>query len=367
MATKKNGSFGGIHFTVKGKVERRRQRYFCSSCLVSFSLTPKFTYAESLIDELAKQYYDAKPSYRDLERRYEINRNKINNWVQERSEYFKDTIAVAQELNPIWTGHLAADGKVIKYRGQKGCMYIGVDNCGDIVHVLAGDSHENKTSWNQFFQELKLDIKYNLISLVSDGNPDIMDTCAVHYNAFIYAACHYHFLKRLDRSFGYLTVLRNPQKRNQFSVEINLRNKINRLLNRDTLTEFIADCKIINAGFDEKYYHGEYCDSMLDLLSDNLEYLIPHYLDRNISKTSNLAETTIRQYERRLKTIEGFQSAVGFKNYLNVFTMFLRFKNYTDCRGENRYKNGQNRLQLAGVDTSKIDWFSYGFRGKLPK
>ena len=47
--------------------------------------------------------------------------------------------------------------------------------------------------------------------------------------------------------------------------------------------------------------------------------------------------------------------------------MFLRFKKYTDCRGFNKHKNGQNRLLLAGVDTTEIDWFSYGFRKNLPK
>jgi hypothetical protein len=239
-------------------------------------------------------------------------------------------------------------------------MYIGVDFCGDIVHILASDSHENKTSWNQFFKELKLEINYNLISLVSDGNPDIMATCAIHYDSFVYAACHYHFLKRLDRSFGYLTVVRNAQKKKQFKLEIELRNKIHYLLHQDTLTEFIVDCKNLNEKYETNYYRGIYCDVMINLLTDNLEYLIVHYLDEYISKTSNRAETTIKQYERRLKNVEGFQSVIGFKNYLNAFTMFLRFKKYTDCRGENSYKNGQSRLQLTGIDSSKINWFDYG-------
>lgn len=313
-----------------------------------------------------KQYYEAKPSYRDLARKYDLNKNKINQWVTERSSNFKTTFDVAQELEPSWTGYLTVDGKTIKYRGHKGCMYIGVDNCGDIVHILAGDSHENKTSWARFFKELKLDINYCLIVLISDGNPDIMDTCLAIYGNFVYSACHYHFLKRVDRSFGYLTIIRNKQKKKQFKIEIELRHEIRRLLFQITITDFLNIYEKIVKDFSQKKYHGHYCYSMFGLLCDNVEYLIPHYFDSNIPKTSNLAETTIKQYERRLKTIEGFQSITGFRNYLNVFTIFLRFKKYTDCRGLNKYKNGQNRLQLAGVNTDKMDWFSYGFKENLP-
>jgi len=347
---------------MNGKMPRRCQRYFCGNCQKSFSQTPKFTYAQSLISELVKQYYEAKPSYRDLSRKYDIDKKRINGWVQEYSTNFKNTIEVAQELNPEWTGYLTVDGKLIRYRGRKGCMYIGVDNCGDIVHILAGDSHENKSSWSRFFQELKLEIGYRLVVLTSDGNPDILASCLIHYQYFIYAACHYHFLKRVDRSFGYLTVIRNKEKKKQFKLEIKLRHEIHHLLYQKTLSEFVVSYDGIVRGFRQRYYHGYYCSIMLELLRDNLGYLVPHYFDDNIYITSNLVETTIKQYERRLKTIEGFQSLAGFRNYLNVFTMFLRFKKYTDCRGFNKYKNGQNRLQLAGVDTSKIDWFSYGFR-----
>lgn len=360
MGAKKNGTYPGIHFTLHGKILRKRQRYFCASCLLSFSLTSKFTYARNLISELAKEYFETKSSYRDLARKYDLDKKRINDWVKDYSVNCKSTIDVARELKPSWTGYLTTDGKTIRYRGQKGCMYIGVDNCGDIVHVLAGDGHENKTSWGRFFQELARDINYVLVVLISDGNADILATCLMYYRYFIYQTCIYHFLKRIDRSFGYLTVIRHKKKKKQFAMEIGMRQEIHRLLHRDSLSALMSDYERIVNLFDKKYYRGQYCFTMVELLKDNLGYLVPHYFDNQIPRTSNLAETTIKQYERRLKTIEGFQSANGFKHYLNVFTMFLRFKKYTDCRGKNRYRNGQSRLQLAGVDTSGLDWFHWG-------
>lgn len=65
--------------------------------------------------------------------------------------------------------------------------------------------------------------------------------------------------------------------------------------------------------------------------------------------------------------MEGFQSFFSFKNYVNIFTMFLRFKKYTDCRRNNSYKNGNSRLQITGVNTEKIDWFVYGQKKQLAK
>jgi hypothetical protein len=341
-------------------MERKRQRYFCLKCLNSFSLTSKFTYSKKLINKIFKEYFETKSSYRDLSRKYDTNKKRINDWVKSSSKNFKTTIDIARELKPVWSGYLTVDGKIIKYQGKKGCMYIGVDNCGDIVHISAGDGFENKSSWNIFFKELKGEIDYPLIVLISDGNPDISATCLNYYQYFIYQSCAYHFLKRIDRTFGYLTVIRSKVKRKQFSLEIEMRHKIHRLIHQKDLNSFVLSYNNIVHIFFEKYYHSQYCRSMLDTLKNNLGYLTPHYFDSNIPRTSNLAETTIKQYQRRLKNIEGFQSFAGLRDYLNVFTMFLRSKKYTDCRNINKHKNGKSRLQMAGVNTDKLDWFLYG-------
>ena len=269
---------------------------------------------------------------------------------------------MAKELGPVWSGYLTVDGKIIKYRGKKGCMYIGVDGSGDIAHVSAGDSFENKSGWTMFFKDLEQEINYPLVALISDGNPDILASCCNYYKYFIYQTCIFHFLKRIDRIFGYLTVIRNKSKKEQFNLEIEMRDKIHKLIHQKSLDSFVNDYNNIVYAFFERYYHSRYCHSMLEVLKHNLGYIIPHYFDDKIFKTSNMAETTIKQYERRLKSIEGFQSFLGLKNYINIFTMFLRFKKYTDCRRNNSYKNGNSRLQIAGVDTEKINWFDYGQR-----
>lgn len=98
---------------------------------------------------------------------------------------------------------------------------------------------------------------------------------------------------------------------------------------------------------------------MITLVIDKLFQIVPHYVDGNIPQTNNLAETTIKQYERRLKTMEGFQTTTSSNNFLNLLTTFLRCKLYTDCKKQNRYKNGQSRLQLADVNMDADKWLFY--------
>ncbi len=80
-----------------------------------------------------------------------------------------------------------------------------------------------------------------------------------------------------------------------------MRHKIHKLIHQKDLNSFVLGYNNIVYIFFEKYYHSQYCRSMLDTLKNNLGYLIPHYFDSNIPRTSNLAETTIKQYQRRLK------------------------------------------------------------------
>ncbi|MCF7871275.1 MAG: transposase, partial [Candidatus Omnitrophica bacterium] len=79
--------------------------------------------------------------------------------------------------------------------------------------------------------------------------------------------------------------------------------------------------------------------------------------------TNNTLENLIKQYEKRLKTIEGFgnnQSII--KGYLNLMAICYCFKSYTDCKKNNKYKNGKSPLEIAGVFTKSLDWVRYSLK-----
>lgn len=76
-----------------------------------------------------------------------------------------------------------------------------------------------------------------------------------------------------------------------------------------------------------------------------------------------MLENYIKQYERRLKTIEGFgEDMKVIEGYMNLMGICCCFKKYTDCRKRNRYKNGKTPLEVAGVDISGLNWVRYALK-----
>ena len=79
----------------------------------------------------------------------------------------------------------------------------------------------------------------------------------------------------------------------------------------------------------------------------------------DMPRTNNRIENLIKQLNRRLKTLEGFGSPHAARGYLYLWSVYHRFKPYTDCRGRHRHKNGRAPLECAGVDLTGLDWFRF--------
>jgi len=102
--------------------------------------------------------------------------------------------------------------------------------------------------------------------------------------------------------------------------------------------------------------HKEKYPSLSKFLNRNLDKLLTHQKDEKIKKTNNIAENINRRLMIRLKTIESFKNFNSAKNYLNLYKNYLRFKPYTDCKGNNKNKNGKSPLEVCGVVLKSKDW-----------
>lgn len=91
-------------------------------------------------------------------------------------------------------------------------------------------------------------------------------------------------------------------------------------------------------------------------MNRHLDKLLTHQKDEKIKKTNNIAENINRRLMIRLKTIESFKNFNSAKNYLNLYKNYLRFKPYTDCKGNNKIKNGKSPLEVCGVVLKSKDW-----------
>lgn len=252
------------------------------------------------------------------------------------------------------------DGKIIKVKGKRNCLIIGVDYTGDIPLTKYEIGPENKSAYVRFFKNLK-ELNYQLKGLVSDGNTDIYQAAKLFYSSFHYQTCLKHFMRNIDRSFSYLTIKRKKLD-NKFKTELNFREEIYLLVYAENYDDFLNQYYSLKCK--RKYFKSPYCHKMWFKIQDNLYPIIARYFDYQLELTNNQAESFIKQINRRLKLIEGFQRPETAEAYLRLLIMYLRFKPYTDARKTNRHRNGKSRLELAGVEAKNIDWLKFSQKTK---
>lgn len=186
--------------------------------------------------------------------------------------------------------------------------------------------------------------------MVSDGNEDIFRSAKYHYPLVIFQTCCEHYLRKTDRMIGYQKIIREKRQR-ECAVELKIRFLVKQMLFAKTHDEFLVYWR----GILYLPHQSPLLNFIRKDIKRNLVFLTAHFFENKIPRTNNLAESFIKQIKRRLKTLEGFGSHKTANGYLHPLTIFLRFKPYTDAKK----KNGQSRLQLAGVETKDIDWLKF--------
>ena len=354
------GKIKQITFTLHKQVVRKIQRYKCKVCGKTFTKAKKYHFSLSLKEEYIKRHIEGKSSYRDLSHSSGIDKMKICNWVKEYALNSKTTKEVSQELKPKWSGYLVVDGKTIKVRGKRNCLAIGIDYTADIPLTEYEIGPENKSQYVRFFKNLK-ELNYPLRGLISDGREDIHSAAKQVYDCFHHQLCLKHFLKSIDRTFGYLTVKRSRLEKD-YQLELELRSKLYELIYTKDYYQFLDKYHSIRSK--RKYFKSGYCQKMHFKIQNNLHSIIAHYFDPKLCLTNNSAENIIKQLNRRLKLIEGFQSSITAESYLRLLVMYLRFKPYTDARNIYKHRNGKNRLELSGAKTKDINWLKFSQKSK---
>jgi hypothetical protein len=106
-----------------------------------------------------------------------------------------------------------------------------------------------------------------------------------------------------------------------------------------------------------KFKHKKKIYNLITSLIKYKDNIFAHLKYPYLAYTNNQLENLIKQYEKRLKTIEGFgNNPKIIEGYLNLMGIYHCFKPYTDCKDSNRYKNGKSPLELAGVSIKGLDW-----------
>jgi transposase-like protein len=105
------------------------------------------------------------------------------------------------------------------------------------------------------------------------------------------------------------------------------------------------------------YFRDKKSRYVINSLKENYGLLTTHFRVLDSPRSNNIAESIIDKIEMRQKMIRGYKRARTARNSLKLIVTHYRFKPFASCKKKEH--NGKSPLNLAGVDTSKMNWIVY--------
>lgn len=308
-----------------------------------------------------------------------------------------------KEFNPKLTGFLHLDGKGIKIKGRrKGqlTLFIAQDSIGLPVQqdLMEG---ENKQAIRDFVDALRMDFNYPFKGVISDMREEIIQAVREKMPEIPHQFCLTHILRGIDRVVKYQTysrqlikLLRRLKALNSIFIYPYINKKERIIAEHKQIKEKIKALKIkykyqlLARRYLRRYVLSNATKKVekrlkrikklkprfrrqrkilnhINLLVKYKDNIFCHLDNSCMPYTNNTLENLIKQYEKRLKTIEGFGNNQNIiKGYLNLMAICYCFKSYTDCKKNNKYKNGKSPLEIAGVFTKSLDWVRYSLNNR---
>lgn len=336
------------------------QRFSCRDCDGTFTserkvARPRARFSDAVMMEAVRLYVQGLSSYRVLASMLEqrlgrsVSRFTLNSWVSELGGVAKTPLEVSIELRPTWGGFLGIDGKVIFVRGNRRCLLIGVDHpTQDIVHALVLEA-ETADELARLATETRLDAGHPLSGVVADLGPGFVQAHRDHFGATPFQACRVHFDRRLDSDI--------PKAKWSAKAPLyqELKARVRAVLYAPTYDEA---ARLLHALIKERARFkgiGKY--DTIRTLERNFNVYAAHHHTPGLPADNNVTENVIKQLNKKLRLIEGFESLESAERYVRLLVGCYRFKRFTDsCR---RADNGKAPLELAGVDLAGREWLSY--------
>lgn len=396
LNTVKNGS---RTITVMGfgrGTTARVSRFRCLTCGSYFSVRrekgQRYTVGFKL--ELARMHVEERLSYRVMAKRLDerfgkrVSPHALCEMVNEVAAHAKGSLAMQREFRPQWSGYLLLDDKNVSIRGTMVMSLVAVDKTGDALHseLLECAEQGRFTDFVRFIVER---LEYPLKGTTTDFDDRFARALkALDLGHILHQRCIWHGLQLVQRLMKhdvlrkrYRTLkfrLARAQERLEDSERCPDTSEVDRIVAELAAVEqvYLQQCAVLKqlrdilyesdpvasrgmfAAFRRRYWRPY--PQVVAWLEMNLESMLVHQLDANIPMTNNIAENLNKQLERRFKTIEAFQSLDTAWNYQTLIRNYLRFKPYTDCRGERRIYNGMAPLEVCGVLLEHRDWVRLG-------
>jgi transposase-like protein len=309
--------------------------------------------------------------------------------VERIGERCKTALEMSRELKPHWDGILLVDEKMCSVRGNQQWFYLGVDTTGDIVHCRQV-AELTATTAMTFLREITEQAGYQVRGVVTDLDTALCRAVEVVYAGKPHQYCLKHALAAIEESIGYRSVSMlqwwNRNALREKFTRLPGRHGVWRERAREGFLEAYEQSRTLSVAYRQRkalrdavhgilfatdegkamvllrhlsstrLYPSAARTKALQFLRRHWDHLMQHHRVRGMPRTTNLAESVNKQFERRFKTIEAFQHRHTAAIYVNLLVAYLRQKPYTDCRGVRRKLNGKSRLNSAGVYLHTKSW-----------
>jgi transposase-like protein len=328
-------------------------RWFCLSCKKTFSDTKsihRFAYAINA----ARHYFVGRASYRNTARQLHINHMTAYTHVQAVCQRTKMPWELSRDLTPQWSGYLLVDSNQIIVNNRPAYMLFSVDAATRDIPSLILSRQQTVPDWQRLFTTLT-DVKYPFKAFISDGYQSILTAVKTMFPRVPHQICLKHFYDETYRFFRYCPHRIHMDKKHT-NLFMNLlhsvlfarsfghyQGELNHLLNHPKLT------------------HPIFKDHIQRLLQYP-HYILPHFFDQNIPRTTNIIENVIGQLDLKINPSIKYGSYESAWNTIKSIVAWYRFKKFSNCRFRYRHHNGKAPLELAGVKLKKTSWIYQAIR-----
>jgi len=287
-------------------------------------------------------------SYRNVAKTLHIRKNTIFDELNSLGENCKRFNQIAHELKPHWSGYLLIDGKTIYIKKDKGALLLTADAKTQDIPCAGLFDAEDTTNYKELLESVKNEIHYPIKGITVDGDPALLRAITLIFPKVPLQLCVFHYTENLDRHFKYY--FRGIPDGVPRFVEM-----VRKMLYATSLSHLDHLYREYLDNLDFFYITG--LKKEVDRFESNFDKLWIHLYHKDMPRTTNIIEGIIRQLSRKIDDTDGFNSHRTAWNSLKLMIMNYRFKKFTCSRIKGH--NGKSPLQLAGVDTSKLNWVMF--------
>ena len=312
LNTKKNGFIYSEILTVRGKVRRKTQRFYCKDCGKSFThfghnmrkRTSDYLKRRAVLD-----FVLTKSSLREVGSRFQISQTSVVNWLSQVSE---ETHSFSIDSSHC-SGVIQIDGKEIKLCGKKKSILLSIDAKTKQPLSYKISDGENKQTAEVFLESLKREYPVSIRGIISDFGrgkcfvgvvqkvfPQVPhQICLVHFERYVWM-----FIPRTKRSKFYL--------RNSL-----LKSMIRNIIKASSREESLYWLEKINHF--KPFFRASYHNRFIRSVNKNYEYLTKYFDYDYLETNTNVIENMIRQLNRKLKNLDGFKSEKNLADFMNIW------------------------------------------------